>query len=357
MRRTVVGLLGIALLAVALPACGGAEASADLERVTTTTSTTTTTTAPPTTTTAPPTFPLTGLPLANPAFLTRPALVVKIDNVDSNRAQARPQIGINQADVVYEELVEGGITRFLTIFHSTDSNPVGPIRSARTSDISIVSALNRPLFAWSGAADWVVPRIRGAPLVDVGHDAASSAYRRRGDRRAPHNLYSTTPELFAFAPAGSVAPPPLFTFRGPNAPLGANARLLGGVDLVFGAGPGAVLVQYRWDGNVGGWVRFQAGSVHTDEAGVPVAPQNVIVQFVPYGLDSPRVPLAQLEGSGPAWILTNGHVVEATWSKPAPGAVTQYTDAAGQPVGLTPGRTWVALVANGGAAQGSAVVV
>jgi hypothetical protein len=119
-------------------------------------------------------------------------------------------------------------------------------------------------------------------------------------------------------------------------------------------------VQYRWDPNAalwGGWVRFQAGTVHTDEAGIAVTPNNVIVQFVPYGLDSPQIPLAYVEGSGPAWVFTNGHVIDATWSKPAPNAVTQYTDAAGQPVGLTPGRTWVALVASGGAAQGNAVVV
>jgi Protein of unknown function (DUF3048) N-terminal domain/Protein of unknown function (DUF3048) C-terminal domain len=357
--RLRVGLAPIALLGVALlglPACGGddADAAANLGRVTTTTTTTTTTV--PTTTTAPPTFPLTGMPLTDAAAATRPALVVKIDNIDTNRGRARPQMGINQADVVYEELVEGGITRFLTVFHSTGSNPVGPVRSARTSDISIFSPLNRPLFAWSGAASWVVPRIQQSPIQDIGHGSPCGVYSRRGDRRAPHNLYSATSAMYGCYDGGSGAPPALFTYRTANAPLGAGARPLGGVDLIFGQGLAAALVQYRWH-PAGGWLRWQSGTPHTDESGAQVGPQNVIVQFTPYGWDSPSVPLAQVEGTGSAWVLTNGHLIPATWHKSAPNAVTQYVDAAGRPIGLTPGRTWVALVAHGGAAQGSAVIV
>jgi hypothetical protein len=359
MRRRGVGPLGlVCLLGVALlglPGCGGddADAAANLNRVTTTTTTTTTV---PTTTTAPPVFPLTGTPLTDPAATSRPALVVKIDNLDTNRGRARPQMGINQADVVYEELVEGGITRFLTMFHSTGSNPVGPVRSARTSDIAIFSPLNRPMFAWSGAAPWVVPRIQQSPVQDVGHGSPCEVYSRRSDRRAPHNLFSSTSALYACYDGGSGAPPQLFTYRAPNAPLGAGARPINGVNLVFGQGTASAPVQYRWDPR-GGWIRFQSGTPHTDEAGVGVAPQNVIVQFTPYGWDSPSVPLAQTEGTGTAWVLTNGQLIPATWSKAGPTAVTQYVDSAGRPIGLTPGRTWVALVANGGAAQGSAAIV
>jgi hypothetical protein len=358
MRQDRTGLLGLVVVLGAallgLPGCGGgdAEAAAGLERA----ATTTTTTTVPTTTTAPPTFPLTGMPLTNPAAATRPALVVKIDNLDTNRGRARPQMGLNQADVVYEELVEGGITRFLTVFHSGDSNPVGPVRSARTSDISIFSPLNRPLFAWSGAAPWVVPRIQQSPIQDIGHGSPCEVYARRRDRRAPHNLFTSTLQLYSCADGGSGPPPALFTYRTSTAPLGAGARPVNGVDLVFGQGLASAPVQYRWHPS-GAWLRTQSGTPHVDEAGVQIGPQNVIVQFTTYGWDTPGVPLAQVEGSGPAWVLTNGHLIPATWSKGAPNAVTQYVDAAGRPIGLTPGRTWVALVANGAVGQGSAAIV
>ncbi|HET9769741.1 MAG TPA: DUF3048 domain-containing protein, partial [Acidimicrobiia bacterium] len=90
--------------------------------------------------------PLTGLPM-DIKRSKRPALVVKIDNAP----KARPQVGLNQADVVFEEGVEGGITRFAALFHSEESKPVGPVRSARTTDIKLLSALRHPLFAYSGA--------------------------------------------------------------------------------------------------------------------------------------------------------------------------------------------------------------
>ena len=105
--------------------------------------TTTSTTAAP----LGPTYPLTGLPSDDEARRTRPALVVKIDN----NIGARPPVGINQADVVYEEEIEAGYTRFAAVFHSQDADPVGPIRSARISDIALLGNLNRPMLAWSGA--------------------------------------------------------------------------------------------------------------------------------------------------------------------------------------------------------------
>ena len=105
--------------------------------------------------------PLTGLPGNYGDRLDRTALVVKIDN---GEPKARPQVGINQADVVYEERVEGSVTRLLAVFHSTDSVPVGPVRSARTSDIAIFTPLNHPYFAWSGANPTFARRIRAATL-------------------------------------------------------------------------------------------------------------------------------------------------------------------------------------------------
>ncbi len=117
--------------------------------------------------------PLTGLPI-DPATAARPALVVKIDNFPTI---ARPQVGINQADIVFEEIVEG-ITRFAAVFQSEDADPVGPIRSARTSDINILAQLGRPLLAWSGGNPFVTRAIQNANIDNLTPDRYESAYFR-----------------------------------------------------------------------------------------------------------------------------------------------------------------------------------
>jgi hypothetical protein len=311
----------------------------------------TTTTAPP------PVNPLTGALNTDPATLRRPALVVKIDNADGGGANnARPQLGINEADIVYEELVEGSVTRLAAIFHSTDSDPVGPVRSARTTDVSVFSPLNRPLFAWSGANADFADIIRNSPLIDVGYSVASDVYTRRGQggHVAPHNLYSATSELYSLAPPDAQPPAPLFQYRSPGEALSPLAKPVGFVNLVFGAGAGSASVDFGWSVGVGGFLRDQKGTPDIDERGVQVAPQNVVVLFVNYvdsgyvDVSGSPVPEAHLVGTGACWILTAGSLTECTWAKSAPEAITTYADANGAPVKLTPGRTWVELVPIGG---------
>ena len=337
------------LLALAVPAllvatgCGGSSEAAT-PAATTTAPTTSTTVAPTTTTAAPaPTAPLTGLAPSDDAVLARPAVVVKVDNHD---AEARPQVGLDVADVVYEEVVEGGATRFAAVFHSTGSDPVGPVRSARTTDLALVANLHRPVFAWSSANRGVARAVAAAPLVDLGWDALPDGYRRQRGRRAPHNLFTTTTELWASAPADAVAPPALFTYRADGTPPGGEA--VTGVAIDFG-GHADVQVRWRWDPALGGWARSQEGRAHTVASGAIIAPENVVVQFADYvdsgyadstGAASPE---AELVGSGEAWILTGGTLQRATWTRPTAEAVTTYTDGSGQPIGLAPGRTWVEL--------------
>jgi hypothetical protein len=307
------------------------------------------TTQPPTTTTAAPAAiaPLTGLPQSDPAKLSRPAVIVKIDN--DNR-KARPQVGLNNADVVYEEIVEGGVTRFAAVFQSSDSDPVGPIRSARTTDLQLVANLNRPLLAWSGANKTVAGIVRGGPLVDLGFDASPGIYFRDRGRPAPSNLFTRTTDVFAHAPAGSAAPAPLFQYRksGEAVPGVANSH----VALAYG-GKINLGVDWRWDGKV--WKRDQAGTAHLDSTGQHVNAANVVIQFVDYkssgfvdvtGADSPE---AVLTGSGEVWVFTAGKVITGRWSRPSIQASTSYTDTAGQPIKLTPGRTWVLLPRPGSA--------
>ncbi|MEY2422580.1 MAG: hypothetical protein QOI95_2647 [Acidimicrobiaceae bacterium] len=343
-RRSLVVLVALGLLA----GCGGGSKKA--ASTTTTTSLVTTTTAPP------PVYPLTGLPATDPATLTRPALVVKIDNADgAGSNSARPQIGLNQADVVYEEMVEGSVTRLAAVFQSGDSAPVGPIRSFRTTDVAVFTPLHNPLFAWSGANDDFRAILHDSALIDVGYDARSEVYVRKGPHVAPHNLYSSTPELYSFAPPDAVPPPALFEYRSASEALSPSAAPVGSVHIEFGGGAGSAPVDWYWNGIKGAFDRDQKGSPHLDESDVQVAPQNVIIEFVDYvntGYVDPSgapVPEAQLVGSGECWVLTNGTLTKGTWTKPSIEAVTTYTDAAGAPIKLTPGRTWVELPPGGGA--------
>ncbi len=290
--------------------------------------------------------PLTGLPGDAP---TRPALMVKIDNAP----RARPQVGLNQADVVFEEVVEGGITRFAAVFHSQDSDPVGPVRSARSTDIGVASALHRPLFAYSGANRVFEEQVHQAPLVDVGVKSAPDRYYREGSRRAPYNLFSHTPALFQLAPADAVAPPALFTYRAAGEPpTGASMTSVERVSLQF-----AATVDWEWDGALGAFWRIQDGRRHADAAGRGVAPANVVVQFVEYrdtGLrdtSGAPVPEAQIIGEGDAWVVTGGGLIPARWSKPSADAVTRYVDGAGAEILLAPGRTWVELAPPGSASH------
>lgn len=329
-------------------ACGGGDGDdgARPARSTTTAPTGTTTTPAPSAGTA----PLTGLPLADEAKAKRPALVVKIDNAP----KARPQAGLNQADVVIEEKVEDGVVRLFTIFHSNDSDPVGPVRSARTTDITLAASLNRPLFAYSGTNATFQRLVSAASLVDLGPNAFGAAYFRQPGRPAPYNLFSRTSTLYTRAAGPSTAPPALFRFRpaGQEPPGGSPS---GGVRVEYVGENITTVVDYEWDASAGTWPRSQAGTPHVDAAGVRVAPKNLIVQLVQYkntgeiDRSGAVVPEAELIGSGDAWIFTGGRVVQGTWSKPTAEAVTAYTGPSGEPVALTPGQTWVELAPVGSA--------
>jgi hypothetical protein len=296
--------------------------------------------APPTTSAS----PLTGLPM-DITRARRPVLVVKIDNAP----MARPQIGLNQADVVFEEGVEGGITRFAALFHSEDSKPVGPVRSARSTDIRLISALRHPLFAYSGANATFQRYVHEAPLVDVGFDAHPDRYSRDSSRPSPYNLFSETGKLFDLAPDGAVPPPSLFAWRSPGAAAsGPDARAVTHARVWWQAHR-LTEALWDWDAIAKGWRRTQNGEAHVDGAGKQVTPANVVIQFVTYHdtgqVDSTgtAVPEADVIGEGDAWVLTGGMLIPGRWSKKSDGEITRYTDASGAPVQLAPGKTWVEL--------------
>ena len=296
--------------------------------------------AGPTTTLAPPTYPLTGRPLDDPARGNRPAVSVKIDN----NSASRPQAGIDKADVVYEEFTEG-ITRFIVVFHSADADPVGPVRSVRPADPVIIHPLGG-VFGFSGGSPAIRALVPSAPVTAVDEEA-SDVMKRRSGRRAPHNLYTTVAGLVAKAPGGAKPPPPFAAFLGPGQTF-AGAGAVPATHMEFQ--PAQFLsAAYDWDAGSGTWKRITDGSPAALEGGGQIAPNNVILQFTPYSVYSPdpQVQYPEVVGTGEAWIFASGTLVKGRWAKPDPAAVTAFTDASGAPIALPPGQTWVHLLAPG----------
>lgn len=286
-----------------------------------------------------PVLPLTGLA----GSADRPALAVKIDNHPS----ARPQVGLNQSDLVIEEVVESNLTRFIAVFHSQDSDPVGPVRSARTQDVVLLAHLGTPLFANSGGNAGTMSAVRSSDdLVNANVDAIPGAYYREGSPRfAPHNLFSNTSDLYAGASDPSGRPPQLFTYLGADDPTPQWAVPTTGVELAYGG----VTAIFTWNDAVGGWARTQSGTPHVDGDDVQIAPVNVVVLETEYGRSAADAgsPEARVTGSGRAWVFTQGTVQTGTWAREVPQDVATLTSDSGDTMVLTPGTTWVALPRSG----------
>jgi hypothetical protein len=317
---------------------GGAKAAAPTTSEGTTTTIATTTTAPL------PVAPLTGVAGDYGDRLNRPAIYVKIDNHE----QARPQAGLNEADLVIEERVEGNITRLAAVFHSTDADPVGPVRSTRSTDIDLAALFGRPLYASSGGNDHILALLRKANVVDVGHNQGGAAFYRQSGRAAPHNLFTSTDGLRAKAGETPPAPAPIFTYRATGAPLSAGAVPAAGVALSFG---GAEISRFTWDPGTETWLRSQAGRPHLDAAGTQVAPRNVVVLEIKYssGGGALSSPHGITTGEGRALVFTAGNVIEGRWVRPGPGDPLQLLAVDGSPIALTPGQTFLELPSAGGA--------
>jgi hypothetical protein len=300
---------------------------------------TTAVTIAPTTTAAPgPVYPLTGLPVTDEAAAARPAMVVKIDNHQS----ARPQSGLNAADIVFEEIVEVQ-TRFAAVFHSQVSDPVGPIRSGRTQDVDLLGSFNRPLFVWSGGNRGVVRAIHDSDLVDLSAQLTANyvggGFYRNNDRRGPHDLYAQTSLLWTLSPAEAAPPPQQFQYRAGDEVVDGESSA--GVDLIMDQ----LEVGWRYDGQTGAYLRTTNGQPHDDEASGQINCANVIVMVVEYKRSpaDPNSPEAQTIGTGDVLVFTAGAVVRGTWTRADRLLPIVLTDTSGAAISLTPGRTWIEL--------------
>ena len=304
-----------------------------------------------------PRAPLTGELTTDSALALRRPLAVKVDNGDK---RARPQAGLAAADIVYEELIEGAKTRFLAVFHSEIPGRIGPVRSARSGDLDLLDDLSMPYLASSGANSTVLQEMRQAEragtFIDVGGMRTFVPYSRDPARRAPFNLYFHYEHLGGedadSLPGGPLAAPvaPLFEYSSPNPEGIADAA---GVTVTYHRSS-ANVVSHIWDAAVGGWVRIQEGALMISETvfGVTeVAPANVVVVWTPYRTSAADAESPQVSsyGSGEALVLTAGTVHHgAVWERSEDRVGFRFRDAAGNPLSLSPGSTWLLLANSSG---------
>ncbi len=290
-------------------------------------------------------FPLTGLLAHNPGQLHATAVVVKIDNVDV----ARPQAGIGQADIVYEEMVEGGLTRLAAVFQSDYPTVVGPVRSGRLTDEFIADDLNHPVFAFSGTNANFLPILDSQPVTPVNENNEPALFYRAGPNAAPDNLYSNVAALAQLSKT-KTAPAALLSYL-PNGSQfgGPGGGPAGSITISFPAAS----IYWQYSAQAGGWVRDQNGTPDVDASGRAIVATNVVVMFVNYvtsgmavgeGVPPTPIPEGVLTGTGQAWFLSAGKIVRGTWSRPSLTAVATYQNVAGGPVPLTAGNTWIELV-------------
>jgi hypothetical protein len=280
--------------------------------------------------------PLTGAQAPDESVLGRPALVVKIDN----HPKSRPQWGLNQADIVFEENVEQ-LTRFAAVYHSQGSDPVGPIRSGRLQDINLLASFNGPLFAWSGGNAQVSAAIRKSTMVDLSHSSANEAggFRRESSRVAPHNLVAETSKLWTLAPADAIPPLPQFEYRADGETVPTDSKPAGAVKISMDG----VDIMWEWSPENLTFVRSQDDKPHVDMQDVRINAPNVVVVSVVY-TKSGSSPVAKSVGSGEVWVYTAGKLIQGSWERLDPLKPFVFKDTKGAVIKLTPGRTWVEVI-------------
>ncbi|MEE1762273.1 DUF3048 domain-containing protein [Streptomyces sp. SP18BB07] len=266
-------------------------------------------------------------------------LAVKIDNV----SPARPQTGLDAADIVYAEQVEGGLSRLMAVYATRFPEAVGPVRSARESDLELLRQFDEPTLAFSGAQGKLLPLIDRAPLHAKTPEDAGDAYFRSDEKPAPHNLYLRPGELMDSAPGADA----LTTgFRHGPAPSGGTPE-----DSRTVRYPAARFT-FTWSDDSRRWQVSMDGrpTVTTDD--VRVAPATVVVQYVKiresrfHDYLGNNTPYTETVGSGRAEVLRDGRVFEAGWERKTATDGTDFTTTGGEPMNFAEGQVWVVYAAD-----------
>ncbi len=268
-------------------------------------------------------------------------LAVKIDNTTS----AHPQAGLSQADVVYVEEVEGGVTRLLTVFQTELPGEVGPVRSARTSDISILGPYASPGFAFSGGNSGVVGQLQDADLSLVSFDTAREGYARSSARSAPYDVMGNAGQLLARVPDAGVAVDIGFRFGPPP----AGGRPVSGGSYSWGSAE----IDFEWSSAEGRWLQSMDGRASQVAEGGRVGADTVVFQSVPVvpseyvDVNGSRSPEVRPVGEGAVVVLRDGKAFEGRWSRPGVEDPTVFTSASGEELRFDAGQTWVVYTDEG----------
>ena len=305
---------------------------------------------------------LSGLPV-DPSVNARPVTGVMIENSQD----ARPQSGLSQASVVFEAIAEGGITRFLALFQDTAPDTVGPIRSARPYYVQWALGFDAG-YAHVGGSPEALTDIKTWGVKDLDQFANGGSYHRISSRAAPHNVYTaiatlnqleaakgyTSSTFTGFLrkkespPKAAPAPTAKATSKSAKTPAAAPAPTAKTIDIAI-SGP-LYNVHYDYVAATNSYNRSEGGAPHIDANGnALISPKVVVVMVMPYGLeaDDHHSQYGTI-GSGQAFIFQDGGSVTGQWTKTTEKSQFTFTDAAGKPIGLNPGQTWLTAVGNAG---------
>lgn len=266
-------------------------------------------------------------------------LAVKVDNVTA----ARPQNGLDRADIVYTEQVEAGLSRILAVFASDLPATVGPVRSARESDIELLRQFGEPALAFSGVQSKLLPTLEAAPLRLLPPGELTDGYERDPGRRVPHNLCLKARRAEQAADGASA--PRDIGYRFGSAPDGGRST-----DRHTVRYPGARFT-FTWSADRGRWLVAMDGSPARARGGGRLAPATVVIQYVTvrpsrfHDSSGSVTPYTETVGSGDALVLRDGTAYEAHWSRPSASGGTAFTLAdGGDRLPFARGQVWVALV-------------
>ncbi|WP_214108969.1 DUF3048 domain-containing protein [Acrocarpospora catenulata] len=284
--------------------------------------------------TPPPEHPFTGMPVA----ARRPVLAVKIENTSAGK----PQIGVDKADIVYVEQVEGGLTRLMAIFSTRLPKEVGPVRSARISDLHILPMFGKPALAYSGVQSKMIPFVREASLFDVSDSAAPGAYFRYPGRYAPYNLVATPRKLLQQAPKASKATDIGFVFSD-EPPAGGVPKK------TFSVKYPAARFAFGWSEAKKRWLIWQDGAKDMAAGGGQLGAATVVIQYTKtersqfHDFTGSYTPLVHSTGKGTGIVLRDGQAYKVNWERESEEEGTTFTTPTGERMTFARGPVWVVL--------------
>ena len=271
-----------------------------------------------------------------------PVLVVKIDD----SAQAHPQIGLEDADIVYIEQVEGGLTRLAAIFSSVIPQRIGPVRSARISDIDILSQFGRVAFAYSGAQKKLLPVIASANLQDLGAQRQSPViYTTDPNRTQPYAMVLRADLLMQL-----IAEKSYQIDSAKNVGFKYGELQEGGVATIKADmhWPAATY-SATWSSDESRWLLTHNSSVNVADSGIVLGPTTLVIQMVSITDSEYKdkvggvTPFSQTVGTGKAYVLRDGQRFVTTWNRPFADSGTTFTFEDGAVMNFDPGQIWIAL--------------